>query len=279
MININNKWTALALITCLCMSNLYAQNKKLIFESTFEDAGAIGRWPGNEKGYPESITLTDSIFRAGHTAARFMLRDTDKLVANGKRAELKINSEPKIKADRWYGFSNFLPADYTLDADPEIVAQWHEIPDFNLGETWRVPPIALSTKNGHWFLHIEWATQPINTNYTISGLKDIDLGPYDKNVWTDWVFHVRFSWQDDGILKIWKNGKVVFNLNGPNSYNDQNSPYFKIGLYKWVWNSISNNTSQKAGLQIQPKTKIIYYDEVRVGNENANYKIVKPRVK
>jgi hypothetical protein len=41
------------------------------------------------------------------------------------------------------------------------------------------------------------------------------------------------------------------------------SPYFKFGVYKWEWGTLASQ-------------RVIYYDELRVGNANSSYDEVKP---
>lgn len=76
------------------------------------------------------------------------------------------------------------------------------------------------------------------------------------------VYHIKFSHKSDGKLEVWKNGIKVINYKGPNSYNDKYFPYFKAGIYKRKWYKISK--------------RVVYLDEVRVGNKKATYKDVAP---
>ncbi|PRX38587.1 DUF4377 domain-containing protein, partial [Salegentibacter salegens] len=48
-----------------------------------------------------------------------------------------------------------------------------------------------------------------------------------------------------------------------NSYNDEKYPYFKFGVYKWKWGTAATQ-------------RVIYYDEVRIGDKNSSYEEVKP---
>lgn len=239
----------------------FAQNKNLLLQSTFENESDLLSW-GKETCCSHSLKVSDSVSRSGRQSLRFELDRTDSLVANGKRAELKLKSE--TDNDRWYAFSIFLPETYVQDVEAEILAQWHEIPDFNLGESWRTPPIDLMTKDSHWVLEIKWATDSVNTNQTISGRKTIDLGTCVTKVWTDFVIHIKFSYKEDGMVQAWKDGKLVFNYKGPNTYNDKTLPYFKIGIYKWRWKDLDSKSKLSR--------RIVYFDNVIIGNENATYK-------
>jgi predicted transcriptional regulator len=100
------------------------------------------------------------------------------------------------------------------------------------------------------------------------GSKSKNLGKYETGLWTDWVFHVKWSWESDGLLEVWKNGKKVIHYEGPIGYNDRRGVYFKTGIYKWVWKMTperDHSTTTK---------RVTYVDEVRIGNENATYQDV-----
>ncbi len=109
------------------------------------------------------------------------------------------------------------------------------IPDADLGEKWRNPVLALSTTNGRWGWVSRWDAKR-NTfesgKREYGGIREYDLGEYERGVWTDWVVHAKWSYGSDGFLKIWKDGKLVIDQNGPNAYNDASGPFFKMGLYK-----------------------------------------------
>ena len=103
-----------------------------------------------------------------------------------------------------------------------------------------------------------WADSAINTNATVSGIKYFDLGNFEVDVWTDWVFHIFFSYKNNGVIQVWKNDKLMLNYSGPNYYNDQKGPYFKIGIYKSQWmlkksRSIVNQ-------------RVFFVDDVKISN-------------
>lgn len=238
----------------------------LLLESTFEEAADLDKWT-KEICRPNALTITREVARKGKGAARFEFAKTDVLEYDGYvRAEIHQGSE--TENERWYGFSNYLPNDFVPDPLAEKIAQWHEVPDWDLGEGWRSPPVSLGIKDDRYYVQILWAAAPVNTNKTKDGEKTIDLGPIDKGKWNDWVFHIRFSWQPDGIVEIWKNKQPVFSWQGPNTFNDRHHPYFKIGIYKWGW---------KGWAEYSPEDKrVLFYDEVRIGNQHSSLEEVSP---
>src|ERR1700754_2891267 len=238
----------------------------MLLESTFEDAHDFDKW-SKETCRPGALEISTEVARKGRSSARFEFTKADVTDFNGYvRSELRLGSE--TENERWYGFSNYLPSDFVADPLPEKIAQWHEVPDWELGESWRSPPISLGIENDRFYLQILWAAAAVNTNATRDGEKKVDLGPVDKDKWNDWVFHIKFSYQSDGIVEIWKNKQKIFDYSGPNSFNDKHLPYFKIGIYKWGW---------KGWASYSPEEKrVLFYDEVRIGNRLANMQLVSP---
>ena len=245
-----------------------SNGQNLTLYSAFESASDFSKW-SEEICRPTALTISSEVpARKGKSVARFEFLKSDVTNYNGYvRAE--IHQESPTEAENWYGFSSYLPADFVADPMAEKIAQWHEIPDWDLGENWRSPPISLGIQNDRYNLQILWAAAKVNTNDTKDGEKDIDLGPVDKAKWNDFVFHIKFSYKSDGILEIWKNKVKIFSLYGPNSFNDENYPYFKIGIYKWTWNGWASYSPESK--------RVLYVDEVRIGNSKSNLNEVSPQ--
>ena len=239
----------------------------VLMVSTFENAADFDKWT-KETCRPGALGISTEVARKGRSSARFEFMKSDVTNYNGYvRAEIHQDSPPD--AENWYGFSSYLPGDFVSDPMAEKIAQWHEIPDWDLGENWRSPPISLGIQNDRYYLQILWAAAAVNTNDTKDGQKDIDLGPVDKAKWNDWVVHIKFSYRSDGILEIWKNKQKIFSYYGPNSFNDKHLPYFKIGIYKWGW-------KDWAGYSPEEK-RVLFYDEVRIGDRHASLEMVSPQ--
>lgn len=217
-----------------------------------------------------AIQFRQDTVRNGLYSARFELNRNDPESYVGSwRSELALNTEPRLQAERWYGFSIFLPEDYEYDPSNEILAQWHSTPDYAIGDAdVQSPPLALRTEAGEWVITRRWDTARITRPDSIHS-REIPLGTYQRGVWTDWVFHVRWDYGDAGLLQVWKNGHKVVEEHGPNAYNDSIGVYFKTGIYKAIWNPATSNqsTTQK---------RVIFIDDVRVANENATYADVAP---
>lgn len=138
--------------------------------------------------------------------------------------------------DRWYEFSVLvrdpgpLPPVGNL-GENTVVAQWHASPDpFLPNQSGRGPPLALRIHDGNWA--ITFARQPD----FISPKKRPEgnwhwVGPVKAEQWVDWQFRVRWSYGDDGLTEVRRDGQLVMQHRGPNAYNDIRGVYIKLGLY------------------------------------------------
>ncbi|MBN1125540.1 MAG: polysaccharide lyase [Sedimentisphaerales bacterium] len=236
----------------------------LLHLSDFE-TGILEDW--QISGNPPAIT--DHPVRNGRFAMKTPLnRQVDKVPY---RTEVS-GQKTEVGKEYWYGFSIYLPGDYLPDKIWEIVAQWHGVPDFDIGENWRNPVMALSTTNGQWNLLYRWDAKK-NTfesgQRKYDGSQSFDLGPYQTERWTDWVVHVKWSFKDDGLLEIWKDGKKLIHEIGPNTFNDKSGPYFKMGLYKG-WKDPDRPSDRVS-------KRLLYHDEFRMAGADGSYGIVVPR--
>ncbi|MDJ0687951.1 MAG: heparin lyase I family protein [Xenococcaceae cyanobacterium MO_188.B32] len=147
------------------------------------------------------------------------------------RSEI-VQPPVEMNSEYIYRFRNLIletdEADYL---NHTIIAQWHEVPDFSEGETWRNPPLSLITKNNKFYLSNKWTSKRVSTNQEHDG-ELFDLGNYEEDLWYEWDIHVKWSYQEDGFLEIWKNNELVVSKVGPNTYNDAIGPYFKTGIYQ-----------------------------------------------
>ncbi|MDQ4141814.1 MAG: polysaccharide lyase [Bacteroidota bacterium] len=247
--------SAVGIANAELINSVDSHRSNLLAEGRFEpNAEPFGIQTGTTYGF----AVSDNRARNGSRAARFEIRSED----NQIRSEITLPGE--THSERWYGNSIYLPSnDWDSDLIPngwDIITQWHAKEDE--GEDARFPPIALVVTKGRLSVVVYWATRAENTNSTLSGKKVFDLGTLEKDKWLDMVYHINFSHESDGVLEVWKNGEKVINYNGPNCYNDNSLPYFKAGIYRRRWHDITK--------------RVVYVDEVRVGNKNADYYDVAP---
>ncbi len=193
---------------------------------------------------------------------RVELRKSDPEAQYGnKRAELtynNFNSSSQINTNvRWYAWSNYFPS-ATCQVDPaeEIFSQWHD----KSSSCSSSPPLAFEMKNGRYRIVIRYAT----SNYCNGGnitTQYFDLGPIGYDQWNDWVVNYNPQYNSTGYVKIWLNGKVVLDYKGACHYNGSLFPYWKLGIYKWLWmgSGSSSKTTQR----------VYYVDDVKTGDTKA----------
>jgi len=259
-------WAATVCLAAAASPGQSQSKSKLLFVGDFERGDLSGwRVSGNAPG------ITTAPTRAGRYAMKTSLdRRHDK---TPYRTEVS-GPGSRIGGEYWYSFSIFLPTNYAPDGVWEIVAQWHGAPDFNLGETWRNPVMALSTTDGRWGLVNRWDPKRntfANGKKVYGGSKAYDLGPYRRGEWTDWVMHVKWSYKSDGLLEVWQNGKQVIRQKGPNAFNDAKGPYFKMGIYKG-WKNPDRPSDAVS-------RRLLYHDEFRMAGANGCYADVAPPAK
>jgi hypothetical protein len=58
-----------------------------------------------------------------------------------------------------------------------------------------------------------------------------ELGPVQRNVWYDLVYHVKWSPDADGFMEAWMNGRKVLAYSGPTLYKPAVPCFLKLANY------------------------------------------------
>ena len=235
----------------------------VVMKSSFETSNMKTGFQVLEGCCTYSLAQSFTQKRSGTSSMRVELRKSDPEAQYGnKRAELTHNNfstESMINKNlRWWKWSNYLPkATFAQDPAEEVFAQWHDKhPDKSTS-----PPLAFEVKNGRYRIVIRHSTQNYLTspNYVT---QYFDLGPVLYDQWADWVVNYNPQYTSDGFVKIWLNGKQVLDYKGPCFYNGSWFPYFKIGIYKWLW--MGSGSSSTTNL------RVFYVDDVWIGDNTAS---------
>jgi hypothetical protein len=158
-----------------------------------------------------------------------------------------LRREPYNK-DRWYTFRVFLEEPWKLSEKNEVIAQWHSTRDEFLGDTnGRGPPLALRIIDGYFRLSYGWDANLRSTRKHLARYT-LWYGPLITGEWIDWRIRARWSYDEDGLLQIWQNGRLIVDHHGPNAYNDIRGVYLKIGSYH----------------PAEPRT--VFFDDVYIGD-------------
>ena len=229
-------------------------NKKtrpyLLVESSFENDRPFRGWTNDQHCCDYSLTKSSARFTDGANSMRIEVRNTDKMISGSVRSELVQEVDEPI-TERWYGLNMYLE-DWVDDVAGESAFEWH--PD----NAEAVSAASLWLSGGKYVFQI-------NPGGSNSKKEYIDIGPIVNNQWVSWVIHVRWATDITGILQVWQNGKPVVDRSNIKTCSPD-GVYFKLGLNKFGW-----------GNQLSTVTKrVIYYDEIRIGDERANYETVKP---
>lgn len=182
------------------------------------------------------VLITSAYSRSGSKSLRFSLKNTDPQPQYGnKRRELTVvNNQSASKVDssiKWYRWSARMNSgDWNTDTRQDAFSQWHDkSPSCSAS-----PPLAIMTENGRYRFVVRYSL----TNYCTGGKREEKYFWGDSilfNQWVDWVVYYNPRTDGNGRVQIWMNGKSVLNYYGPCNYVGSQPPYWKIGIYKWVW--------------------------------------------
>ena len=194
------------------------------------------------------------------------------------RAEIALPYEEGFH-ERWYGTRIYVPTDWVFESESggDIVLQWHGI----LGEEYKAkkeeldisnfPPLSFAIKNDRWAINRAFGA-PENPKRESKLLEE----PVQKGRWVAWVLHARWSSGEDGLLQIWRNGKLVWEIKGPNTYLSKPVvPYFKTGIYHPEWKKRNEEKFKKEVTALTER--VIYTADVKIGDERAKYEDVAPK--
>lgn len=176
----------------------------------------------------------------------------------------------EFNSSYWIGCSVYLPPDWEFDnwnTGGECVLEFQGVPDPE--ETKRPFSLIFSIWNDHWVIETTWdarETSPPGVGY--EGRAVLYQQPLGASIgaWTDWVINVRFAWDADGLTRIWRQGALIVDREGPNCANDDIGPHLFAGLYKWGWRDGPTDVS----------SRVIYIDELRIANTDSGYGAVAP---
>lgn len=256
---------------------------EIIFQDNFESS-TTGKAPASKtwgvcSGNCAVVTTEKS--RKGNKALKSYLSRSKSKVKYRTEAVPRgqVRTAAKQGEHFWYGFSVLVPNNHIPDnRSQDIVVQWHHSPDTHLGETnamVKSPPMMLVVKNNTFTFKNSHNPNRVGRREDPQRKdRDWNLGSSNAGKWTDWVIHVKWSWKNDGILEVWKDGNKVISHKGPNNFNDAKAPWPKIGLYKSDWRK-----PEHAGKTYDANIydRVFYHDEIKFAKgASAKYDDVAP---
>ena len=186
---------------------------------------------------PGRATLVN-VARDGATGVRLHTESGDNNVAGSGDSERDDLSLSQLLTDgfqgqeHWWAHSILFPSDYvdppSADGGWGVVFDFHNTTagpgqaNFHVDAMPATQPFA-DRRTGLWFRGYGGsASTPVEFNSYI--------GPVARNVWYDFVYHVKWSSGSDGFFKAWVNGVLKLNHVGPTLYTDQ-GVYLKLANY------------------------------------------------
>lgn len=225
--------------------------KNLILAVDFTD----GKLPTSLTAQPPSRFIIKPINGKNYCEITVAKTDPPIPVGSTNRSEFNVptsQAEPfKEGAVRWYGVRYNLPKSFIPDAAMELVYQLHEYSGT------ASPHFALWTMGGHWYT-------------AIGGVRNLDLGAYEFDKDTDFVFKIKWSTTSAGYIEVYKNGQLVKTYPGATMPADTKLPYMKCGIYKWSW--IKGPASNPSSIV----SRTINIGALYIGNDLATYDDVRP---
>ena len=141
-----------------------------------------------------------------------------------ERAEIREAPDVRLSMgmESWYAFSFLLPSDFPIVKTRLVIARWKQ--SFNDPSKDRSPMVSLRYINGK--LRVDVARD--------RGKRKVFIDKMDLlNRWVDMVFRLIPEPNKDGLLQVWKDGKLIVDYNGPLGFrDDEDEIYFKLGLYR-----------------------------------------------
>ena len=262
-------------------SEVFDYKKSLIFQDDFRSLNFdAGKWRFSENDNyeiqhenPARIKIVDAPgLPEGTKAVRFAVPRAP----NSFRSEISLPHEPGFQ-ERWYGERIYVPDEWVFDPDRavDIVMQWHAIPG-----NWRAtyPNLEISIGNTNWFVRQSFGNaqeKPTRTNLRLDE-------PVRPGAWVSWVIHAKWSPRDEGLLQIWKEGRLVLERGGPNVYGtigEDYTPYLKTGIYHPEWH-LNKGGRREAFERERPAAtnKVIFVTGIKIGDARARYEDVAPKV-
>ena len=247
----------------------------ILFYEDFEDELDFTNQWKEEVDHGTHEPTTEQV-RAGSKAHKFSLTRYD---SGDFREELLLKAKIfngdfhfTIGSEYWIGFSIFLADGYHTPQGQNgwiVHHQYHSLPDGpptcpEFEGYARQAPLTLQTNNkegvGIWRNCSRYDSRQCSSEK--KGSHITDYGAYSTGCWVDYVINIKWDYDSDGVLKIWKDGVLQTDVSGGTCFNDDVGPYLKIGIYSKV---LDDN-----------QTITIYYDELRIGDSDSSYAEVAP---
>ncbi len=228
-----------------------------IWAATFEGDDDLSEYSTVEtKGAGEEADLTVSSKRArdGSKAARLSVPPSTSVGGASRNQSVADAPLARDGDDLWYGVSIWIGNSWDVSEISRGPDEFVNIVGFRWAED---ADKYNGPGNGIGATRVDGT--PMFTSSTIVGgpgesTGTTSLGPVVQAEWIDWVIHVKWSTEDDGLREIWRDGVKVATYRGPTMSRDLPVRH-RIGLYQ--------------GSEIDHE-RILYWDNHRIGRSYAD---------
>lgn len=214
------------------------------------------KWVLKSPAKPWSIQRVPQPSLHGEDSLRFELRKgedwANRSGSRTFRAEVDTDEYPPMKSVRWYRLDLYLPQDFPIEDNRLVLAQWHGEDKTHLGEVGRSPVLAFGSRSGRFFITLRHSAERVVRDADAVPSKELfGTNSFPVNEWNDFVVQAKWSYEADGFINIWWQGKPVVQYRGPVGYNDDVGPYLTFGIYR----------------DDSEKTYVTYVNQVRSGSK------------
>ncbi len=225
------------------------QRNNLVFEALFNGSNPFPAASLYRQACCSYSTgQSKAIVREGDGSFRAEVKGSDPSSSSGYRSEFIPPTTTRL-TDGWYGYSTYFENWNACTSCGEHVIQWH--PASGSGSA----NLGIYTEKNTFRVGLN-ADGNESAEKTLASSMKIESGK-----WYDFVWHVVWSSdQSKGRIELWINGTKYVNYTGV-TLTTGGIPYFKFGINRW---------------NISGVNRLLYYDNLRIGNEKATYADVAP---
>jgi beta-lactam-binding protein with PASTA domain len=172
--------------------------------------------------------------RDGPTAAELTTQPGDSgLFGSGtaERADVDLGTSASYcnqGQDEWWAHSIMFPQSYVIPPAGSVW-NWGVVFDFHHTGPTGQPNFQIASLPTGLEFWVSGGPTVVN-GPTDPGFYSVAIGPVTKNVWYDFMYHVKWSSGSDGFFQAWLNGKQLMNYSGATLYVGQ-SCYLKLANY------------------------------------------------
>jgi len=172
--------------------------------------------------------------RDGSTAAELTTQPGDSnLFGSGtaERADVDLGTSASYcnqGQDEWWAHSLMFPSSYIVPPSG-AVWNWGVVFDFHHTGPTGQPNFQIASLPTGLEFWVSGGPTVVN-GPTDPGFHRTAIGPVTKNVWYDFMYHVKWSSGSDGFFQAWLNGQQLMNYSGATLYVGQ-SCYLKLANY------------------------------------------------